>query len=110
MSVEDAIANMTGAAALPRRNGELVFDAPWESRAFGLAVGLSQAGVYAWDEFRERLSAEIAAWEAAGHPAAEWSYYEQWLAALESILEAKGIASDEELDALMDEIAATPEH
>ena len=110
MSVDDAVAYMSGAAALPRRNGELVFDAPWESRAFGLAVGLSQAGVYTWDEFRERLIAEIAAWEAVGHPAEEWSYYERWLAALESILEAKGIAGDGELDARMDAIAATPEH
>lgn len=110
MNVEDAVAYLPGAAALPRCNGELVFDAPWESRAFGLAVGLAQAGVYTWDEFRERLSAEIAAWAAAGQPAAEWHYYEQWLAALESILAAKGIVSDDELDALMDEIAATPEH
>ena len=110
MSVEDAVAYMAGTAALPRRNGELVFDAPWESRAFGLAVGLSQAGVYTWDEFRARLIAEIAAWESAGHPAEEWSYYERWLAALESILEAKGIAADEEIDALMAELAATPEH
>ena len=110
MSVEDAVAYMTGPAALPRLNGELVFDAPWESRAFGLAVGLAQAGSFTWDEFRERLSAEIAAWEAAGHRAGEWSYYERWLAALESILEAKGIAGDDEIDALMDAIAATPEH
>src|SRR5512141_2231616 len=101
MSVEDAVAYMSGAAALPRRNGELVFDAPWESRAFGLAVGLSQAGLYTWDEFRERLIAEIAAWEASGHPTGEWSYYERWLAALEAILEAKGVAADEEIDALM---------
>lgn len=110
MSVEQAVAYMSGAAALPRRNGELVFDAPWESRAFGLAVGLSQAGVYTWDEFRERLIAEIAAWEAAGHPAGEWSYYERWLAALEAILEAKGVAADDEIDALMERLAATPEH
>ena len=110
MSIEDAVAYMGGAAALPRRNGELVFDAPWESRAFGIAVGLSQAGLYTWDEFRERLIAQIAAWEAAGHPAEEWSYYACWLAALESILEERGTASDEELDALMEEIAAAPEH
>lgn len=110
MSVEDAVAYMSGAAALPRQNGELVFAAPWESRAFGIAVGLSQAGLYSWDEFREQLIAEIAEWEAAGHPAEEWSYYTCWLHALEEILEAKGIATDAELDALMAEIAAVPEH
>ena len=110
MSVEDAVAYMTGNAALPRRNGELVFDAPWESRAFGLAVGLSQAGVFTWDEFRERLIAEIAEWEAAGHPAEEWSYYACWLHALEELLEERGIATDAELDALMEAIASVPEH
>ena len=58
-SIDDSIAYMPGAAALPRRNGEIVFDAPWQSRAFGLAVGLSQAGVYPWDDFRESLIAAI---------------------------------------------------
>ena len=28
------VTGMTGAAALPRRNGELVFEAPWQGRAF----------------------------------------------------------------------------
>lgn len=110
MSVEAAVAAMNGSAALPRRNGELVFDAPWQSRAFGLAVGLSQAGVFTWDEFRERLIAEIAEWEAAGHPAEEWSYYACWLHALEELLEERGIATDAELDALMEAIASVPEH
>jgi hypothetical protein len=29
---------MEGTAALPRQNDELVFNAPWESRALGMAV------------------------------------------------------------------------
>ena len=33
-----------GAAAPPRSNGELVFEAPWESRSFGMAVALSEPG------------------------------------------------------------------
>ena len=31
---------MTGTAALPRHNGELAFDAPWEGRVFGMAIGV----------------------------------------------------------------------
>ena len=31
----------SGPAAPPRDNGELVFAAPWESRAFGLALALN---------------------------------------------------------------------
>lgn len=110
MTIDDAVAYMPGTAALPRRNGEIVFDAPWQSRAFGLAVGLSQAGLFPWDEFRESLIAEIAEWEAEGHDPEEWDYWSCWLEALEHLLEAKGLAADADIDALMERIAATPEH
>lgn len=53
------VSSMSGGLAVPRNNGELVFDAPWESRAFGLAVGLSQAGLLAWDTFRAALAKAI---------------------------------------------------
>ena len=43
-----------GPAAIPRRNGEPVFNEPWESRVFGMAVGLCERGFYDWDEFRDR--------------------------------------------------------
>ncbi|GAB7145686.1 hypothetical protein LRC484719_42880 [Mycobacterium riyadhense] len=51
-------------ATPPRRNGELVFEAPWESRAFGLAVALAELNRYAWEEFRLQLIGEIADWAA----------------------------------------------
>ena len=34
--VDQRIADMSEQVALPRKNGELVFVAPWEARAFGL--------------------------------------------------------------------------
>ena len=37
-ALPDEVAFMEGVAALPRDNGELVFAAPWEGRAFALAV------------------------------------------------------------------------
>lgn len=89
MSVENSIAYLEGDAALPRKNGELVFAAPWEGRAFGLAVLLSDKGAYAWDDFRTRLVQEI---EQADHP-----YYESWLDALQSLLLARGVVSPEEV-------------
>ena len=67
---------MTGAAALPRRNGELVFDAPWQGRVFGMALALVERLGLAWTEFQQRLIREIAA-----HP--DTPYYQCWLAALE---------------------------
>ena len=34
------VTGMSGPAALPRRNGELVFEAPWQGRAFGMALAV----------------------------------------------------------------------
>ena len=54
-----AVAIMEGDEALPRKNGELVFAAPWEGRVFGMAVALNDRHAYTWDEFRDRLVAQI---------------------------------------------------
>ena len=87
---DGTLLDVDGPAAPPRANGELVFAAPWESRAFGLAVTLADAGRVPWDGFRERLVARIAA--APGDP-----YYENWLAALEDVLEATGTVDPDDL-------------
>jgi nitrile hydratase accessory protein len=106
--VERLIAHMEGTAALPRQNGELVFNAPWESRAFGMAAALyAQGGYQRWDEFRERLIAEIAAWERLHQQReAPRNYYERWLAALERLLVEKGMLSKEEIDVRTAEFAS----
>ena len=83
---------------LPRRNGELAFDEPWESRAFGLAVALDEAGIVRWDEFRDRLVTHIRAWEQAHAGGEGWSYYERWHDALEALLVERGLVSDAELE------------
>jgi nitrile hydratase accessory protein len=72
--------NLDGPAAPPRSNGELVFAEPWESRAFGMAVTLSEQGAFTWETFQAALVARIAA------STGEWSYYAEWLAALEDVL------------------------
>ena len=59
--VSPAVRQMRGDAALPHANGELVFDAPWQGRVFGTAVGLVQGLGLEWDEFRTRLVAALAA-------------------------------------------------
>ena len=41
-----------GPAAPPRRNGELVFAAPWERQLFGVTMALHERGVFAWGDFR----------------------------------------------------------
>jgi nitrile hydratase accessory protein len=80
-----------GPAAPPRSNGELVFAEPWESRAFGLAMALHEAGAFGWEDFRQRLIARIGAWEAAPEPGERFSYYRCWLDALEQVLQARGL-------------------
>ena len=88
-----------GPAAPPRDNGELVFAHPWESRAFGIAVTLHDTGAFTWETFQAALIARIAGWEAA-HPSGEgWSYYEQWLGALEEVLAAAGTVATADIAA-----------
>ena len=62
------IAAMEAQIALPRENGELVFQAPWEARAFGLAVALNAKALYEWREFSAELAATIAAAEQNNDP------------------------------------------
>jgi cobaltochelatase CobN len=89
------IEDLSDELAVPRKNGELVFEAPWEGRVFGMAVALSDRCVYEWDAFRDRLAAEIA--EAELHDDGS-PYYERWLASFERLLLDTGVITAEELD------------
>ena len=98
-----------GPAAPPRSNGELVFAAPWEGRAFGLVVSLYEAGAFEWGRFQAALIARIGAWERT-HPddRAGWSYYEHWLGALEDLLAADGTVAAAEITDRAARLAARP--
>ena len=74
--------------SIPRRNDEPVFNEPWEAQAFAMAVKLNDRGCFTWSEWAEYLGAEIKSSDA--------TYYEHWLAALEKIVEAKGLMSHNE--------------
>jgi nitrile hydratase accessory protein len=97
-----------GPAAPPRSNGELDFAQPWESRAFGMAVSLHDAGAFAWPVFQSALIRRISAWEATHPDGAGWSYYQHWLGALEDVLTADGTVTSAEVDARAEELAARP--
>ncbi len=97
-----------GPAAPPRSNGELVFAEPWESRAFGLAVTLYDAGAFKWPQFQAALIAQIAAWERE-HPAGErFSYYRCWLTALESVLVDAGMVAPDDVVERVTALATRP--
>lgn len=97
------IANMDESTALPRSNGELVFEYPWEGRAFGMAVVLNEDRQYEWSEFQGRLAEEIAE---AERTSASSTYYERWLASLERLLLDKGMLTPEELETRTAEYAS----
>jgi cobaltochelatase CobN len=86
---------LSGPAAVPRRNGELAFEAPWQGRAFGMAVALSDQGLFPWEEFRRALVGEVAAAEARG---GEFRYYDAWLAAFERVLASRGLLAPAEVE------------
>ncbi|MGI9258645.1 MAG: nitrile hydratase accessory protein [Gammaproteobacteria bacterium] len=90
---DSKVADMTGAGALPRRSGELVFHEAWERRAFALAVALNQDGKFDWEEFRHNLisAIELSESESQAPKYRPTGYYEQWLTALEETLAANSI-------------------
>ncbi|MCC5872607.1 MAG: nitrile hydratase accessory protein [Gammaproteobacteria bacterium] len=96
------------AEAPPSANGELLFEAPWEARAFGMAVSLADAGCFSWDEFRAKLIEAIAAWERQATPGAPYRYYECWLTALSMVIDGKGLGSATDLAARAEALAARP--
>jgi len=112
MTVQPAVTSMTGAEALPRSNGELVFAEPWQARAFGVAVGLVQAQGLDWEAFRSRLIDEIGRWEREHRDGASetYEYYEHWLAALERLVLETGMISAAELDAEILQVSAAVSH
>ena len=101
--------DISGPAAPPRQNGELVFNEPWESRAFGLAVTLHAGGAFEWEDFRQELMGAVGRWEAAHPDSYEgWSYYACWLEALERVLDSEGMVAPGDVGARAQELSARP--
>jgi nitrile hydratase accessory protein len=99
---EYAASSMLGSPdSPPRMQGKLLFDKPWERQAFGLALSLSKAGHFEWEDFRRNLMASIAEWEdgyCAGQP--PWDYYERFLLALEKTVTQAGVLSATDMASL----------
>lgn len=68
------------------------FREPWEAQAFALARSLHERGVFTWNEWTATLGEEIKKAQAAGDPDTGETYYHHWLAALERLVAAKGLA------------------
>ena len=90
---------------LPRSNGELVFEQPWESRAFGLAASLEDDGHFTWQDFQRALITEVAAHQS---DPGEYHYDERWLATLEALLAERGLVDPAEVDDRADVLCRRP--
>ena len=97
------IGGMDGFGLIHRESDEPVFHEPWESRVF--AMFLTGAGLprTRFDGDRHRLERL----EPAGYLTS--SYYERWLAALESGLIEMGTLNQDEIDAEVQKFAAQPD-
>ena len=86
-----------GLPGQPRDDSGPVFEEPWQAQAFATTLALHQKGVFTWAEWAQALAAHITAAQAAGDADLGDTYYQHWLAALESLVTAKGVSSMAEL-------------
>jgi nitrile hydratase accessory protein len=77
---------------IPRGADGPVFGAPWEARAFAMALALYERGLFTWPEWTATLADEIKRAQAAGDADTGDTYYRHWLLALERLAAAKGAA------------------
>ena len=97
--VDRTIAEIKDAVDLPQQGDNLVFDAPWQARAFGLVVSLYRQGLFEWNEFQSRLIEQVQADAFADEEEdPESIYYRQWIAAFEQLLADKELLNDVDLE------------
>ena len=94
--MDSAAARATSAVpGIPRDDDGPVFREPWEAQAFAMALALHERGLFTWSEWTEALADEIRRAQETGDPDTGETYYRHWLATLERMIAAKGVASSE---------------
>ncbi|MGE5669729.1 MAG: nitrile hydratase accessory protein [Betaproteobacteria bacterium] len=83
--------------AMPAGERTRTFNEPWEAQAFAIAVALQWRGLFTREEWAVALGEEIRNAQARGDPDTGDTYYRHWLAAIERLVQEKGIASGETL-------------
>jgi nitrile hydratase accessory protein len=100
LSPPDADPSVQRFAASPRLPADAegpVFAEPWQAQAFALAVQLHTDGAFSWNDWAAALAAELASASARGEADDGSHYYEHWLAALERLVQERGLAGAEAL-------------
>jgi nitrile hydratase accessory protein len=95
MDNSELIARLTEEVDAPLdENQEIIFNNPWEAKAFALVVQMHQENHYEWAEWAAQLSAEI---KSVGEEQSGEDYYLLWLKAAESLVVKKGLCKQDEL-------------
>lgn len=98
-----------GLGAPPRANGELVFDAPWQSRVFGVAAALEEADHIVWSDFQAALIRRVREADGAGLDTGEPDgYWRCWLDALAALTGDKELVDGDSWSTRCVELAARP--
>jgi len=96
--VEDLARAAAAVAPIPRgAEGAPVFREPWEAQAFAMTLALHERGLFTWNEWAQALSTAIRQAQGEGDCDDGSTYYRHWLAAIEALVSAKGIASPDVL-------------
>ena len=74
-----------------------VFKEPWQAQAFAMAVTLSEAGLFSWQEWSSELGASIHSRQKNGDPDDGETYYLHWLETLEIMLSRKNLIEHADL-------------
>ncbi len=82
---------LAASAPLPRSNGELVFEEPWQGRALGMAVVALERAAIPWPEFSRQLALAVVRHGYRPEEPAATAYYAAWLDALETTLREAGV-------------------
>ena len=94
----EAAARATAAVpGIPSDSDGPVFREPWEAQAFAMALALHARGLFTWNEWAASLADEIRRAQASGDPDSGATYYRHWLATLERLIAAKGVATSDTL-------------
>jgi hypothetical protein len=82
---------LVGTAPLPRDNGELVFEEPWQGRALGMGVAAMERFDIPREEFRDLLIDAITQHPSDPDETTACAFYVAWLDALEAALNSRSL-------------------
>ena len=83
--------------------GKNAFDQPWQVSLFALTGALSETGVFSRQDWSDALAEKLSQTGVRQPPFSNEDYYSAWLAALESLLDTKDLATAQDIDQLAGE-------